>query len=133
MKTLLILLLSIASFAGASALEEAIEVDIRKLTEVDWKEGQELPKDIQDLDGKEVVISGYMQEQFQDDRKTFLIVSDSCQCSGTPLPNHFVEITLENETDYRTGQLTFKGKLSVGEKEEDGFVTSLYRLEGEFF
>ena len=131
MKTLLILLLSMVCLAGA--VDEAIEVDIRKLTEVDWKEGQELPKEIRELDGKEVVISGYMQEQFQDDRKTFLIVSDSCQCSGTPLHNHFVEITLENETDYRTGQLTFKGKLSVGEKEEDGFVTSLYRLEGEFF
>ena len=131
MKALLILLLSMVSLAGA--VDEAIEVDIRKLTEVDWKEGQELPKEIRELDGKEVVISGYMQEQFQDDRKTFLIVSDSCQCSGTPLPNHFVEITLENETDYRTGQLTFKGKLSVGEKEEDGFVTSLYRLEGSFF
>ena len=117
MKSLLILLLSMVSLAGA--VDEAIEVDIRKLTEVDWKEGQELPKEIRELDGKEVVISGYMQEQFQDDRKTFLIVSDSCQCSGTPLPNHFVEITLENETDYRTGQLTFKGKLSVGEKEEE--------------
>ena len=111
---------------------ETIEVDIQKLTSIDWQQGKELPKEIRDLDGREVVISGYMQSQAVKDTDTILIVSDSCQCAGTPLPHHFVRVKLDKKTSYKPGQLTFIGKLSVGEELEDGFVTSIYRLEGKY-
>jgi hypothetical protein len=117
----------------AAPLASAVEVDIEKLTSVDWQQGKELPKEIRDLDGKEVVISGYMQSDLKKDSDTILIVGNSCQCTGTPLPQHFVRVKLDKETGYRPGQLTFIGTLSVGEELEDGFVTSLYRLEGRFF
>jgi hypothetical protein len=117
--------------AWPSALE-TIEVDIQKLTSIDWQQGKELPKEIRDLDGREIVISGYMQSQNVRDTDTLLIVSDSCQCTGTPLPHHFVRVKLDKKTSYKPGQLTFIGKLSVGEELEDGFVTSIYRLEGKY-
>jgi len=118
---------------AAPLLLETVEVDIQKLTTIDWQQGKELPKEIRDLDGREVVISGYMQSQSVRDTDTILIVSDSCQCTGTPLPHHFVRVKLDKKTNYKPGQLTFTGKLSVGEELEDGFVTSIYRLEGRFF
>ena len=117
----------------AVIVDDPIEVDIMTLTKIDWQQGQELPKEIRELDGKTIVISGYMQSQFTDERETFLLVSDSCQCGGTPSPHHFIEVTLDDKTEYKPGQLTFMGTLSVGEVEEDGFVKSLYRLEGSFF
>ena len=127
------LALALCAVLSAVAVDDPIEVDIMTLTKIDWQPGKELPKEIRDLDGKTIVISGYMQSQFRDERKTFLLVSDSCQCSGTPSPHHFVEVTLDDKTEYKPGQLTFMGTLSVGEVEEDGFVKSLYRLEGSFF
>ncbi len=128
-----VLALALCAVLSAVAVDDPIEVDIMKLTKIDWQQGKELPKEIRDLDGKEIIISGYMLTQFRDERKTIMIVDDSCQCAGTPAPNHFVEVTLDAKTEYKPGQLTFRGTLSVGEVEEDGFVTSLYRLEGSFF
>ena len=119
--------------ANPAALEDPVEVDILKLTSIDWQPGQEVPKEIKNLDGRQIVISGYMQTQFRKARKSFLIVADSCQCTGTPLPHHFVKVTLPSATEYKPGQLTFIGTLAVSEEIEDGFVTSLYRLDGEFF
>ena len=129
---LLCAVLAPLALAAPLALE-TVEVDIQKLTTIDWQQGKELPKEIRDLDGREVVISGYMQSQSVRDTDTILIVSDSCQCTGTPLPHHFVRVKLDKKTNYKPGQLTFTGKLSVGEELEDGFVTSIYRLEGRFF
>jgi hypothetical protein len=129
---LLFALLALVALA-ARPVVETVEVDIQKLTSIDWQQGRELPKEIRDLDGREIVITGYMQSQSVKDTDTILIVSDSCQCTGTPLPNHFVRVKLDKRTSYKPGQLTFIGKLSVGEELEDGFVSSLYRLEGRFF
>ena len=118
---------------AASPVRETVEVDIQKLTSIDWQQGKQLPQEIRDLDGREIVISGYMQSQAVKDTTTILIVSESCQCQGTPLPHHFIRIKLDKETSYKPGQLTFIGKLSVGEELEDGFVSSIYRLEGRYF
>ena len=129
---LLALALGLVSLAAAPVVEP-VEVDIVKLTKIEWKQGDELPKWIRDLEGKEVVISGFMQSQFTTDTDQILLVGDSCQCTGTPLPNHFVDVKLDKPTRYRSGQLSFIGTFSVGEKVEDGFVTSLFRLDGKYF
>jgi hypothetical protein len=112
---------------------DPVEVDILKLTSIEWQPGDELPRWIRELDGKEIVISGFMNARFDRDADVVLIVGNSCQCSGTPLPHHFVQVKLDKKTRYRGGELTYAGKLSVGEEREDGFVTSLYRLDGKFF
>jgi hypothetical protein len=132
--TAALLCATLGPLAVAAPLRLApVEVDIQKLTSIDYQQGKELPKEIRDLDGKEIVISGYMQSQAVRDTDTILIISDSCQCTGTPLPHHFVRVKLDQKTNYKPGQLTFTGKLAVGEELEDGFVTSIYRLEGRFF
>lgn len=114
--------------------EAPVEVDIVRLTSIEWKPGEALPRWIADLDGREVIISGYMFGDVDDEVSTFSVVSDSCTCSGSPLPHHFVEVTLtEGTTRFKPGEQTFRGTFSASPEEEDGFVTSLYRLEGDFF
>ena len=117
---------------AAAAPGDPIEVDLVKLTSIDWEQGRELPADVRALDGREVAFTGYLFERFQDDRSEVLVVADSCQCSGTPLPHHFVKVSLGEKTRYRGGELSFLGTFSVGEETEDGFVTSLFRLKGGF-
>jgi hypothetical protein len=128
-----VLVLGLFSLGAAPAASDPVEVDIVKLTSIDWKQGQELPQWIRDLDGKEVVISGFMFTQFRDETDELLVVGNSCQCSGTPLPQHFVKTKLDKKTTYKGGELTFIGTFRAGEVVEDGFVTSLYRLDGKFF
>ncbi|MEM7305346.1 MAG: hypothetical protein AAF682_01685 [Planctomycetota bacterium] len=117
---------------AAAVWEDPVEIDILTLVSVDWQQGKELPDKIKRLDGRKVVISGYMQSQFRNATDTFMLVADSCQCTGTPLPNHFVRIKLPQKTDFKPGELSFIGTLSVGEEMKDGFVDSLYRLDGDF-
>lgn len=124
--------LAVCAAGVAAPAPDVIEVDILTLTSIDWEPGGELPKRIRDLDGREIAINGYMQSQLRKDTRKVTIVGDSCQCTGTPMPHHFIQVTLDEKTGYRPGQLSFIGTLSVGEVVEDGFVTSLYRLKGRF-
>ena len=107
-----------------------IPVDLVKLTTVDWRRGESLPDDIEELDGLNVSLEGYMHSTKPGVRKTFLLVPDTrCRCSGTPPPNKFVKVTLESgSTDFLPGKLKLAGKIEVGEEEEGGFVTSIYRI-----
>jgi len=127
--------LALGLFATSAAPPrfEPVELDIVKLTSIDWKQGDKLPQWVRDLDGKEVVVSGFIYQRFRDDTDELLIVSNSCQCSGTPLPQHFVQVKLDKKTGYKGGELTFIGTFSAGEETEGGFVTSLFRLDGKFF
>jgi len=137
-RTMTLGMLALGVFAQSAArpparLGDPVELDIVKLTSIEWKQGDTLPKWVRELDGKEVVISGFINQRFRDDTDELLIVSDSCQCAGTPLPQHFVEVSLDKKTGYKGGELTFIGTFSAGEVEEDGFVASLFRLDGKFF
>lgn len=133
-KALLALTLAALSL-GAAAPEDPVEIDMTKLTEFDYTPGMELPKDVSELDGLRVVFEGYMHSETEDDTESFLVVGNACQCAGTPLINHFIEITLDSgTTSHRPGLITFEGKLSVSEELDDlGLVETLYRLDGNFF
>lgn len=112
--------------------EEAEEVDIAKLVAVDYQPGKDLPKEIQDLDGKKIVIRGFMDpaQQTPDRLTSFRLVTDSCGCIGKPQVHHYVEVTLKDlDAAFQANIVELEGVLSVGEVEEDGFVTSIYRLE----
>ncbi|MEX1025250.1 MAG: hypothetical protein WD226_09250 [Planctomycetota bacterium] len=134
MRRLLPLVLA-ALAVGAMPVEDPIEIELTKLADYDYRPGMDLPASVADLDGIRVVFDAYMHNETDDDTKTFLVVGDACMCAGTPLVNHFVEITLDSgRTGYRPGQITFEGRLSVSEKTDDlGLVESLYRLDGNFF
>lgn len=120
---------------GAAAPNDPIEIDMTTLTEFEYEEGMELPEKVAELDGLRVVFEGYMHSETKEDTTTFLVVGDACQCAGTPLINHFVEITLDSgTTSHRPGLITFEGALSVSEEYDDlGLVETLYRLDGNFF
>lgn len=112
--------------------EDPIEVDIAKLVAINYEEGKPLPQEIQDLDKKRVVIRGFMDpaQQTPDRLKSFRLVTDSCGCVGKPQVNHYVEVTLKDfDAAFQANIVELEGVLSVGEVEEDGFVTSIYRLE----
>mgnify|MGYP001251378003 CR=1 FL=1 len=112
------------------AEEEAIELQLEDLQALDWKPGRELPDAIKGLDGKKVVIKGYMNVGTPEGAEEFQLVSDSCGCSGKVKANHFVLVRLEDETTtFNPDRLTVTGTFRVGEEEEDGFVTSLFRFE----
>lgn len=121
---------------GASAaLLDVIELDVRDLTTIDWEPGDPIPSDIQRYDGRRVLIRGYMHQSAEGRVDQFPLVADSCQCADTLLPHHYVDIELERgHTRPIPGEFEVLGELSVGAVEDaDGFVVSLYRLEGEIF
>lgn len=125
-------LLVAAALGAAPRDEDPVEVDIAKLVAITYEQGKPLPKEIQDLDGKKVVIRGFMDpaQQTPDRVSAFRLVTDSCGCIGKPQVNHYVEVTLSGvDSEFRTNMVELEGVLSVGEVEEDGFVTSIYRLE----
>jgi len=109
--------------------DEAVVVSIEKLTSVEYKRGRALPEDIAGLDGKVVEIEGYMAIGAPEGVENFELVPEPCEC-GRSKVQHFIDVTLtEGLTTFKPGRIVLRGKFSVGEVKEDGFVTSLYRLE----
>lgn len=123
-----------ANVSRAEPLEPTVEVDILTLTTIDWAPGDPLPAEIMALNGKRVVIRGYMHGSIMEETRRFPFVSDSCQCTARLMPHHFVDVLVDDETDPILGQFEVIGRLNVGPREDDdGFVTSVYRLRGEIF
>lgn len=109
--------------------EEATEVRIETLTGIEYKRGGDLPQEVLDLDGKRITLDGYMAIGTFEGVSTWELVPEACEC-GRSKVQHFIEVTMtEGITSYRPGLLQVTGTFDVGEKEEDGFVVSLYRLE----
>ena len=112
-----------------AAADEVVEVSIMELTQVEWKPGTKLPKKIADLDGKRVRIKGYMALETEEGTSAFRLTYDQCGCANAKA-SHFVEVKLDgDDTGYDPSEVTVEGVFSVGEVQEDGFVTSLYRLK----
>jgi hypothetical protein len=127
------------ALAGASPVtslasplaEDVIEISITELTQVEWSPGKKLPKKIAELDGKKVRIKGFMALETEQGTSSFRLTYDQCGCSNAKA-SHFVDVDLgDEETDYGPEEFTLEGVFSVGEKKEDGFVTSLYRLKAD--
>ena len=108
--------------------DEAVTVEIVKLTSVEYRRGKALPDDIQELDGKRIRIEGYMGIGTLEGVESFELVPEACEC-GRSKVQHFIDVTLtEGLTVYRPERITIEGTFSAGEVEEDGFVVSLYRM-----
>ena len=123
--TTLLLLLPLAG-------NDTVEVDLWKITGIEYEIGGELPDWISDLDGQQVKISGFMYNSGPvRDIEEFLLITDSCGCGGQLKVHHFVQVTLPEGIDYQSKMIGLTGKMSVGEVEEDGYVVNLYRLSVE--
>lgn len=118
-----------------ASLDDVVEVDIMDLTSIDWKPGAELPAWVTELSGRTVLIQGYMHQSVVDDTNRFPFVSDVCQCVARLMPHHFIDVHIGDDTTGPVpGSLEIMGRFNVGERvDDDGFVTSLYRLRGRIF
>ncbi len=114
--------------------EASVLVTIEFLTSIEWRRGDDVPQEVMDFDGKRIKIAGYMAVGTPLGSETFELVPQSCECGRSKL-HHFVHVSIgEGGATFDPGRRQFEGTLSIGEEEdEDGFVTSLYRLTVDTF
>jgi len=107
------------------------EIDMNDLTGIEYEEGKPLPDKVMKLDGERVKISGYMDVGTGENAKEFRLASDNCGCNGRKV-HHFVKVKLKDKTvGYSPNVVRVTGTMAVGEEKEDGYVTSIYRLEAD--
>jgi hypothetical protein len=97
---------------------------------------KQIPPLVKNLDGKNVVVSGYMlPTKVEKGLVTeFLLVSSPQLCcyGQTPQVNEFVVVKMaKGVKPVMDTPVQFYGKLVVKEMYEDGFLTNIYSLEGE--
>ncbi len=113
---------------GEEPDNEIVEVSILRLKNARYRRGRPLPEWVQELDGKKISLWGYMAIGTLEGLSEFELVPESCEC-GKSKVNHFVQVTLDDDvTRFIPGRITLEGTFSCGEVEEDGFITSVYRL-----
>lgn len=121
----------VGAFADDPPEELPTTVDLYDLTDIDWQPGKEVPKWIRDLDGERVRIGGNMHPSMGQRAAEFMLVTDACVCGGRPQPHHYVDVTLDEKVDYKSGLIDVIGTFRVEEVEENGYVVSLFHLEAE--
>ncbi|MGD2017485.1 MAG: hypothetical protein PVJ89_05180 [Planctomycetota bacterium] len=113
---------------GEEPDNEIVEVSILRLKNARYRPGRPLPEWVQELDGKKISLWGYMAIGTLEGLTEFELVPESCEC-GKSKVNHFVQVTLNDDvTRFIPGRITLVGTFDCGEVEEDGFITSVYRL-----
>jgi hypothetical protein len=100
----------------------------------EYVEHMQLPPEVTKLDGKKVGIAGYMMtiEEVENIREFLLVESFWSCCYGTPpTVNQVLMVQMQGPkgVEYTSQPVLILGTLEVGEKIEDGFVTSVYRLK----
>lgn len=114
---------------------DPLKVGFATLAGFEWKDGTALPKEVTDLDEKEVTIRGFMQRESPGGGAVseFMLVNDACGCNGTPKLNEVVFCTLPDGVtmDIKAGVVSVTGKLYVGEEKEDGVVVMLYQMDAD--
>ena len=135
----LLLLSGFAAFATESSFHldsqpsafRSDTIDFEELMDFQYERGKPIPQKIRKLDGKTVTIEGYMDTYTPENTRQFFLMSASCACDGEVELNHFVDVSLTSQvTGYRPGRLTVEGTFTVKEVEEDGFLISIFQLEG---
>ena len=93
------------------------------------------PTEVVELDGRRVLIEGYMIPYEYDDRGiySFTLVRDQAQCcfGASPQMNHWISVEMADDGRAEPADLDpiyVKGRFEVGEQVEDGYVTSIYRI-----
>ena len=114
---------------------EPLQIGFAKLAGFDHQDGMKLPKEVTDLDEKEVTIRGFMRRETPGSGpvETFMLINDACGCNGTPKLNEIVFCTLPDGVtmDIKVGVVAVTGKLYVGEEKEDGVVIMLYQMDAD--
>lgn len=126
---LLALVMVVASLRG----DEPIPTSFTTLAGFDFKPGMQLPREVTDLDGKTVRVTGFMQPEKEGDTDLayFLLINDACGCQGVPKTNEILYCAMpEGKTSKPLpGLVKVTGKLFVGEEKEGDDVVGLYYLD----
>jgi hypothetical protein len=107
---------------------------IGKWTFVEGKSS--IPADVQELNGKEVEISGLMMPMNQVNvLNQFILVQSlwGCCFGKVPAPNHIIVVTVKpgRVVEYCPDPIKVTGGFSVGETREGGKLVSVYRMEAD--
>lgn len=104
-----------------------------------YQDGMALPPSVLDLHGRKLGACGYMMtlEEVEDIRQFLLVESIWACCFGMPPEvNQVILVNIPASmrgVEYTMRPVLVAGVFDVGEVVEDGFVTSLYRLQVEVF
>ena len=111
--------------------EKPEDVEKRRLT-------NQIPPEVMALNGKNAVLEGWMVPmEVADDGsvKSFVLVNTQPQCCFGDMQamNEWVDVVMKGKNAEFNVDMPMKvyGQLEVGEKMEDGFVLSIYRMRAE--
>jgi hypothetical protein len=99
----------------------------------DQEKGGNIPKDVVELSGSKVRLTGFMIPLDQADKiKQFVLVPDlfSCCFGQPPQVQHSIIVSCPEgkAVSYYPEQITVDGKLKVEEKKDDGFIVSIFEV-----
>lgn len=120
--------------AGTAADPVPVTLDFLGAWEFDENRQPPFPAAVQALDGRKVVLRGFMLPSidFRDIREFHLVRSLWGCCFGAPPRlNEIVRVTLPRGVDYTYDGLEVAGTLRVVYENEDGIALDLYRLEAD--
>ena len=97
---------------------------------------RQIPDDLRALDGKTVVVTGFMLPVRVEAGITteFLLMSSSQLCcfGVTPAMNAWIAVKMPKGTPAKQDvPLSFRGRLRVAPQWDDGWLSSIYQLEAE--
>lgn len=97
---------------------------------------RQIPADLRALDGKVVVVTGFMLPVRVEAGVTteFLLMSSSQLCcfGVTPAMNAWIAVKMPKGTPAKQDvPLSFRGRLRVAPQWDDGWLSSIYQLEAE--
>ncbi len=101
------------------------------------RESDQIPAEVKALDGKKAILEGWMvpMEVSEDGSvKSFILVQTQPQCCFGDMQamNEWVDVVMQpgSNADFNVDiPVKVYGQLEVGEKMEDGFVLSIYRMK----
>jgi len=98
--------------------------------------GKEVPKEVKDMEGKNVNIIGFMTPlNALENMDEFLLCSApplSCYCAPPIFINEIIYVKLTNgvKTDFKTGVVTIKGRFKVNLDVKDEYSDIIYSIDG---
>ncbi|MEZ5965013.1 MAG: DUF3299 domain-containing protein [Planctomycetota bacterium] len=125
--------LALACLSFVPRGEDPVETSFTTLAGFDFQPGMTLPAEVTALDGKTVMVQGFMQPETdgETDLTYFLLINDACGCQGTPKLNEIVYCAMPDgeTTKLLPGIVKVTGTLYVGEEKEGEEVVGLYYLD----
>lgn len=127
---------AIPSSIPAPDAEGVIKLKFDVLTSWKYVEGKTpIPENVQGLNGKTVELSGFMMPINETENITHFILVNSlwgCCFGQAPAVNHVIAVTMEpgKTVAFYPDPIKVTGRFFVGETREEGYLISVFRMEG---